>query len=323
MFKLAPFNFLLLGFSGIVLLVIASVNNACSQESAYKGNSSKIELHFPRQSVGKLRVVRNSEFTVDPIIDKSTFAEAQGTLQIPRQTKLKLILNENACKKGALLGFSEFPVGVIYGVDAGNLESFDDDALAQVCRLRGLRELSLLNTEITDAGLPLIRKQSSLEKLQLGETAITAKAIDTLRTLKSLVVLNLHFTNMRGADFVALKDLTKLRTLNVSNCQMDSDCLSKLAKIASLEALAICGNGAITDNSIVQLKALIHLKVLNIRDTSTTPACIAILKTLKLTSLEVSFPAKAVAQLKKSMPGVNIMSSGNPVLSPDLFAPLH
>lgn len=323
MFKFAAFKFLFIGFGVISLLVIAAVKNAGAQEAASKGNSSKIELHFPRQSVGKLHVVKNSEFTVNPIVDKSTFAEAQGTLRIPRQTKLKLILNENACRKGALSGFSELPFGVIYGVDAGNLESFDDDALAQVCRLRGLRELSLLNTEITDAGLPQIRKQSSLEKLQLGETAITAKAIDTLRTLKSLVVLNLHFTNMKGADFAALKDLTKLRTLNVSSCQLDNDCLSKLAKINALEELSICGNGAITDISLGQLKALSHLKVLNIRDTSTTPACIAILKTLKLTSLEVSFPDKAVAQLKKAMPGVNIMSTGNPILSPDLFAPLH
>lgn len=312
--------FLISCLAGLFLFFNVGVGAVGAQDN---GKNNILLLQFPKQSVGKLHVVKNAEMTVDPLVEKASFAEALGMVRIPRQAKLKLILNENGCKKGALATFSDFPAGVIYSVDAGNLEAFDDTALFEVCRLRGLRELVALNTEITDAGLPAIKNQTSLEKLQLGETAITSKAINTLCNFKSLVVLNLHYTNMKTADFAALKDLTRLRVLNISHCQLDKNFLAQVCKIGSLQELVICGTSAVNDANIGQVKALSHLRSLNIRETAVTPAAIPVLKALKLTSLEVSFPPKAVSYLKKAMPGVYISSEGKPLLPADLFAPLH
>lgn len=307
---------MLLSLFFLMVLTFGPASPTCSGSE----DASAVVI-FPKYSIGNLHLVRNAELTWNPVVDQKMYAEARGSVRVPFHTKLRLILNHKGSETEALSNLEKAPVGAIYGIDAGNMESFNDTSMNEVAKIVGLRELQLLNTEVTSKGLNGLQRLTRLEKLHLGETNVDSRCIPMIARLKSLVVLNLHLTDLKGADLSPLAQLSKLRILNISNSRLSS--FTGISKIQSLEELVVCGNKDYTDADVMQLKALKHLSALNICDTSVTEACIPALKSMNLKVLEVSWPPQVVARLKKEMPNTLILARDKPRMSPSLFAPLH
>ncbi len=74
-----------------------------------------------------------------------------------------------------------------------------DDCLKPIVTLKGLRELSLRMTQVTDEGVEQIASLNALERLDLGGTRVTDAGLKHVATLKSLKELALDGCTIAAA----------------------------------------------------------------------------------------------------------------------------
>jgi len=140
---------------------------------------------------------------------------------------------------------------------------FTGPALARLKGLTHLQSLSLVGTEVTDAGLAYVKELTGLTSLHLSHTKISDAGLEHLKGLEKLSQLSLDKTHVAGPGLVHLKGLASLRQLALSGEKFSDAGLQHLGALTGLEKLTLSGP-QITDDGLQHLAALKNLQELNL-----------------------------------------------------------
>jgi internalin A len=226
--------------------------------------TDEVVLHFPAdRPVGWLSIVGRG-----PIED---MAVAQGDVRLPRGSKFCLYLSRATADLSWLRDMPQ------YGLEA--VDCRDDDALAQVLAIQGLKGLYLSSSNVDDDMMTSVAGLTSLENISINAKSVTSQGLGKLKPLK-------------------------LKRLWLFNTKTDDDCLATIAKFDSLETLALFnlegfGKQNVTDAGIAQLHDLTKLESLVLRGTKLTDVGMASLSGLRnLKKLTISGTAVTDEGLK-------------------------
>jgi hypothetical protein len=301
-------------------------------------------LHFPpNASLGLLYVAppefvvwRNEfmNFDVEPF---RSVGRAQGTVSVPEKANLFLVLDYAAAENPSLLtalGPRFFTALKFQYVDT------DDERLAKISELTGLRGMDLREADLTDAAMKSLAKMKSLELLNLSHTGVTDAGLPSLTALQSLKTLLLDATEVSDGGLKSVQQLRHLRILSLVHNKVTDKGLPSIATLAELESLELGEDRRITAAGLSQLTPLKNLKVLDVGNTAITAKDLGTIRSLlvKMPSIkciqviDTSFTRDAINQWQKALPGVTVIAmrrrSGNGLDIPEsdlpkVFAPLH
>ncbi|MHC4200659.1 MAG: hypothetical protein ACYSU0_11760, partial [Planctomycetota bacterium] len=199
----------------------------------------------------------------------------------------------------------------LYGLDA------DEEALAQIGRIRSLEELELGSwKKLTDAGLAKLRNLANLRRLELGSCRkLTGVGFRHLRHLPRLSRLALGYTGLtdeglaevcrlpalthldingnggvKARGLASLGKATKLRELDLSYISISDESLEPLSGLPSLSGLRLRRSTRLTDAGLAHLAKLKNLTELDFYGcTGITDRGMAHLRSLgKLTKLDIT-----------------------------------
>jgi hypothetical protein len=105
--------------------------------------------------------------------------------------------------------------------------------------LRGLKELHIHRTNLTDEGLAYVGKIESLEKLDLWGDPITDAGFARLADLKNLRWLGLGNTEINGEGFAHLAGSDSLESMVLDRTKVDDSGIRNLAGIRSLREVRL------------------------------------------------------------------------------------
>lgn len=129
--------------------------------------------------------------------------------------------------------------------------------------------VSFEGTQVTDAGLELVRGLPQLQWLNLFATQVTDAGLNNLKGLRQLRVLNLGSTRVTDAGMVHLKGLTKLQSLSLDQTEVTDAGLEHLQGLTQLDFLVL-DDTQVTDGGLEQLAGLTQLKELSLNHTRVT-----------------------------------------------------
>jgi RHS repeat-associated protein len=174
----------------------------------------------------------------------------------------------------ALSELEKVPAITALRVDDPRLSDTD---LALVARVRSLRFLSIIEGNISAAGIENLAPLVQLEALNLAGTTIDDHVIVKLSAfpgLRSLVLANTAITDNGLRD---IRVLPNLRHLHLAGTRISDLGLSELAKLSDLAMLNL-NHTAITDEGLEAIAQLQNLKFVAIQDTKVTADGLAKLK---------------------------------------------
>ena len=132
----------------------------------------------------------------------------------------------------------------------------DDDDLIHFEELPEVLTVDLSATNITDEGLHhLVTGPKHLKSLILDETDITDAGIEILKGLQGITSLSLSGTGITDAGLAHLKEsLPRLASIKLMRCKAISDAgLRSLAEVRSLSAIHLADCAQITDAGLEHL----------------------------------------------------------------------
>ncbi|MDX1946158.1 MAG: hypothetical protein SFU86_12235 [Pirellulaceae bacterium] len=156
----------------------------------------------------------------------------------------------------------------------------DGDALQAPAKLDSLEELQLEDCGLTDERLAQLRVPLKLSHLSLERNEIAGSGLSHLVKFE-LKSLALEFNNLSDDTLVHLPQLGTLESLGIGyNVQVTDRGIAsgQLQMMANLKSLRLRGLKSITDTSLPDLLKFGHLEHINIRETKTSPECVAQLK---------------------------------------------
>jgi len=176
------------------------------------------------------------------------------------------------------------------------IETMNDEHLAA---LKHLPKLAWLYCSVRDASA--VGQIKSLKSLVLTFSGTAPKTgrlvgIGQLNNLEELTIVCHPGSDFTSQELACLKPLSKLRTLRL-NTRTSDDTLAELAKLKQLVEIELNGQNDITDAGLASLKALPHLRHLQIAldGSPITDVGLAHIGELKeLTGLELRGKAKSV-----------------------------
>lgn len=157
-----------------------------------------------------------------------------------------------------------FPVLVVAGGE------IDDDDIAFLEDLDGLRHLDVRYTKVGDKGLTHLRKLTDLRKLMLSGTQLGDAGLQIVAGLPELRVLYLSSTKISDTGLARLTPLKHLTEVNLSQCKGVTDAgMAHLARMASLEEINLTGT-RVSDAGLQKLAAMRQLEQLHLHGTLVT-----------------------------------------------------
>lgn len=142
-----------------------------------------------------------------------------------------------------------------------------DAGLLYVGYLRRLKWLYLGRTQTSDAGLSHLRNLDGLEELALYRTAISDAGLTHLSHLHHLRILDLEDTRISDQGLSHLETLTKLQRLGLRSTKISDRGMRSIAKLKGLWGLNVAET-SVSDVSLSALSRLPNLRLLDIRRTS-------------------------------------------------------
>ena len=103
-----------------------------------------------------------------------------------------------------------------------------DAGVAELCKIKTLRVLSLQRTNITSEGAASLELLPKLGRLNLALTKVDDKAIPALSTLTALTSLDLSFTGVTDEGVIHLETLTNLNQLLILETAVSNEMKDKL-----------------------------------------------------------------------------------------------
>ncbi len=139
-------------------------------------------------------------------------------------------------------------------------------------------KVDLSFSEINPNSMRLVGKLSHLRQLSLLDTSVTDEDIGPLSALTELRSLNLMSTNVRGVGLTQLKGLTLLQSLNLQCTPLGEEGLASITNLSSLRNLDLAFTG-VTDRALAYFRVtdshnghagahgLVNLASLNLKGT--------------------------------------------------------
>jgi len=146
------------------------------------------------------------------------------------------------------------------------VELTEDEIIEILEETPQLRELSLCETQITDAGLARLPELPKLEYLSLMDTKFSGAGLARLKAYPSLNNLDLRYSQVAEKNLLHLESLEGLQTLSLNGPQVGDKGLSHLKPLRKLSCLML-ENTQITDAGLVHLREMHDLEVLDLSHT--------------------------------------------------------
>jgi len=142
-----------------------------------------------------------------------------------------------------------------------------DGDLAELANRSSIKNLNLgHNPNITDAGLVHVARIKGLEELNLIETSVTDKGVRSLRKVP-LTYLALWHTQISDTSLGYIAEMEPMKQLQLKGCLRITDTgVAKLGKLRNLWMLNLMGCSGITNKSLKALAACPRLSLLQIND---------------------------------------------------------
>lgn len=144
-----------------------------------------------------------------------------------------------------------------------------DDGLRYLEGLQGLKRLTLSGTQVTSAGMQSLRKITSLESLALNDTLVDDQGLATLSGLPNLKAIYLSNTRITAAGLAHLQNFPKLEKVALKFDDFVGNGGRQLAQLGNLHHLVLEGPG-ITDQWCEGLGKLTELETFFLSDTNVT-----------------------------------------------------
>ncbi len=200
-------------------------------------------------------------------------------------------------------------VAVLVLPDLSASDRYPDNILATI---KSLSHVIVKTVEMNDAKLKQLSEHPGLIGLNLsGKSIITADGLRTLKQCPLFRHLYLEQVSLAPLDLMTMIDeLKNLSSLSVNDMPVTDNLLVYLQVLKGLETLSL-QNTSVTDAGTVQLAKLSSLKALLLDGSKVTDQGLPALKSLnKLTLLSLrrlNVSPPAVDELKKALPGCNIL----------------
>ena len=159
--------------------------------------------------------------------------------------------------------------------------------LKELAKLKGLEDLELCNTEVTDTGLKLLRGLTNVKYLDLRGTKVTGAGLGELREWKDLQVLDLRGCRVTEDGFRELKSLKSIKTLLLSGVPMTAAGFEQLKELPELHVLHVANTG-LTDCDLQVFQSMRELHGLDLSDNPISDVGLRELKGLELGFLRLN-----------------------------------
>lgn len=180
----------------------------------------------------------------------------------------------------------------IDGPMSGRLMYVTDACLAALHDFKALQVVDLRDTLVTDTGLSQLKVFRGLHTVRLRCQTLpipefteqfpsfTDAGLRSLAEIPTLRSLDIAGANITDAGLEALGKLTKLQSLNLdaTGSRTMPGGVENLSALTELQYLGLAGNRRISLTSLLKLKGLSHLRVLDLNSSSVTDAGLAIVK---------------------------------------------
>ena len=138
---------------------------------------------------------------------------------------------------------------------------------------RGVRNLCLGHTAVTDTGLEHVRGCTELQWLDLSFTAVGDAGLVRCAEASKLQQLNLEQTRITDRALDTVSGFRQLQELDLSQTAVTNQGLAELESLSRLEVLWLTGT-QITDEGLSALSSLRNLEQLDVEGTRVTPAAL-------------------------------------------------
>lgn len=202
---------------------------------------------------------------------------AEGTVTIEKNMMVQFAASPNLQDEHvkALAGFHP---GTIQYLNLGEARQLTDASLETVCRMKGLLDLSLYGTAVTDRGIAVLAALPYLRQVNLMHTQVTPEGVCALAgMLPGLVELALEDAQAVDKTVWALRQCPNLERFVCKRGQLTDVGASYLGRLQHLQCLWL-GGRRITDYSVPLLTQLKGLNELVLMETSVTETGISALK---------------------------------------------
>lgn len=252
-------------------------------------------LHFPKdRSLGSILVQEGpnrGEFPSEAVtgflldtLDGSAWERrglAQGDIRWSPGQRVKLIVDPDAWQD--LSPLKRLAPDSLYEISLDRTRA-NDQAMASLVHLTGLRSLNLTRTAITDRGLADVARLRSLKWLALPEQ-ITDEGLAQLAGLHQLEGLLLAGKGLSDRGLAHLRRIPTLRVLRLNGQSgLEDAALAALAELPRLESVSLGGASKLTDAGVDLLVKSPSLRYLDLLGTQVTPRGVA--RLAELPSLE-------------------------------------
>lgn len=158
-------------------------------------------------------------------------------------------------------------VGTARGLEQLLLQGTDvtDKGLAHLTGLKSLRNFGFYgSTGVTDAGLKVLTALSGLTALHLSTTHITDDGLKHLARFPDLTALDLSFSSVTDAGLAEVGKSKGLTELWLGSLAMTDKGLAALAELTRLRVLYLSGNESLTGDGLRSLSKLTELRTLDL-----------------------------------------------------------
>jgi internalin A len=158
--------------------------------------------------------------------------------------------------------------------DNVNVHSFPkvgDKEVSLLADATNLKYLNLDRSRITDEGLKNLPWLPRLTNLSLSNTQVTDAGMEALTKLQNLEVLRLDRTRVKNAGLSIIAELPNLKNLSLWKCVIDDEGVAYLSKLRNLERLSL-DETLISDAALKHLAPLSRLRYLSVWRTKVSDA---------------------------------------------------
>ena len=230
-------------------------------------------LHFPQNhSIGELYIQDDNvdrEFLGFRNVDQwKSFTQAKGDVTLPAGKILALYITQdyinNASALSNLLPDDLYMLAICgsHPDDSIQRPKPNDKCVPYITHLTKLKNLHLMNTNISTKGLGLFSNFTSLEYLTLSGEFIDEELKVVSQQLKTLKGLYIQRDNLTDKGLTYLSALTSLKELQIGGGRLTNDGIANLTKLPSLEYLSLYSHN-FTDDCLVYLKDIPSLRILD------------------------------------------------------------
>lgn len=190
-----------------------------------------------------------------------------------------------------------------------NGKNFEDEQLRLLKGFKNLRELFLIDSRVTDAGLKDIGRLTTLTRLDLAGTPVGDAGLKEVARLTNLTHLSLKGTRITDAALAELSSLKNLQQLYLGQAKITDRGVKELLKFKALAQLGL-GGTSITDAGLEELSSLESLRTLYIGGPQFTDASVKqLVKFKNLAQLglgRAKITTVGIRELQTALPNTNV-----------------